>query len=217
MMPEATSVLHATNYFGPVFFYFTLNKAQSVYIDQHEHFIRQTYRNRCLIQGANGVLPLTVPVEKGRSPQQKIRDIRIAYHIPWQRNHWRSIVSAYKNSPFFDDYQPDIQHYFTKEFKFLFDLNLSIMDTMCQLLNLKGDILLTKDFEKTDGEFVNFRTSLTPKIPMVETAPWYMPVEYTQVFEDKFPFMPGLSILDLLFCAGPGALGYLGQEIPGKT
>lgn len=88
---------------------------------------------------------------------------------------------------------------------------------MCQLLNLKGDIRLTKGFENTDGEFVNFRTSLSPKIPIEEIAPWYMPVEYTQVFEDKFPFIPGLSILDLLFCVGPGALGYLGQEIPCKT
>lgn len=216
-MPEATTVVHATNYFGPVFFYYTLNQAETVYIEQHEHFIRQTYRNRCLIQGSNGVLPLIVPVEKGRTPQQKIRDLRIAYHTPWQRNQWRSIVSAYKNSPFFDDYQADIQHYFEKEFKFLFDLNMSIMNTMCQLLNLNTDIRLTQAFENSDAESGNFRTTLSPKIPLEDTAPWYSPVEYTQVFEDKFQFMPGLSILDLLFCCGSGAIGYLGQKITDKS
>lgn len=216
-MQEALPVLHATNYFGPVFFYYTLQKAPLVYIDQHEHFIRQTYRNRCYIQGSNGVLPLMVPVEKGRSPQQKIRDIRIAYHTPWQRNHWRSIVSAYKNSPFFDDYQADIQIYFEKEFRFLFDLNLAIMNTMCQLLNLDRTIHLTIGFENTGEESANYRTSLSPKIPLEETAPWYYPIEYTQVFEDKFPYTPGLSILDLLFCTGPGAIGYLGQKIVQKT
>lgn len=189
-------------FFGPVFYYYKAANAGTVFIEGFENYTRQTYRNRCIILGANGPLPLIVPVESGRRPQQPIRDIRIAYHTPWQRNHWRSIVSAYRNSPFFDFYAPEIEPFFREHYTFLFDYNLEILHKTLELLRVSCNIRITSGFETAEGYFENFREIFTPKVLFHDLDNSYKPVPYTQVFEDKFPFIPDLSILDLLFCKG---------------
>lgn len=205
MMGIKRNVILPSVFFGPVFYYYKIVHAGTVFIEGFEHYQKQTYRNRCIILGANGPLSLIVPVENGRSPQQPIRDIRIAYHSPWQRNHWRSIVSAYKNSPFFDFYAPDIEPFFRKQYTFLFDYNFEILHKTLKIMNFRSDIRLTSKFETAEGEFDNFRESFSPKFRFQKVESNYKPAPYTQVFEDKFPFVPDLSILDLLFCKGNAA------------
>ena len=53
----------ATTYFGPVQWYQKLNRFDGVLMEQHEHFLKQTYRNRCIIATTQGLQALTVPVE----------------------------------------------------------------------------------------------------------------------------------------------------------
>ena len=207
-------ILVSTAYFGPVYYYHRLYHAREVFLEQHEHFIKQTWRNRCMILAANGPMPLIVPVEHGRRPGVKIRDIRIAFHTPWQRNHWRSIFSAYKNSPFFDYYADSLHPFFHREYKFLFDLNTEIQNLLLKLMNIPGEVSLTESFEQVDPPFENLREKISPKTDLQSFDPEYKPSAYTQVFEDKFPFIPGLSILDLLFCTGPGSAVHLSQKFP---
>jgi len=65
--------------------------------------------------------------------------------------------------------------------------------------------MLTEGFEMVPGDFDNFRETISPKIKPAGEMPGAQPVPYTQVFENKFPFIPNLSVLDLLFNTGPGA------------
>jgi hypothetical protein len=204
-----SSVLLSTAYFGSVFYFRTILNARFAYIEKHEHFIKQTYRNRCYILGANGKLPLVVPVEQGRKPGQKITDIRIAYYTDWQKNHWRSIISAYKNSPFFDYYADDLQHFFKSKSKYLFDLNHEITNAILKMINHPVELSFTTAYESIDEPYINYRTVISPKLPVRTADIHYCPASYTQVFEDKFPFVPELSILDLLFCTGPGSVEIL--------
>lgn len=166
-----------------------------------------------MILAANGPLPLIVPVEHGRRPGLKIRDVRIAYHTPWQRNHWRSVCSAYKNSPFFEYYADLLYPFFHNEFKFLFDLNTEIQTCLLKLMQVPVKINYTESFEKVEEPFDNLREKISPKTEWKEVDPFYTPVAYTQVFEDKFPFVRDLSILDLLFCTGPESASHLRQKI----
>jgi len=212
MMGLKRNVLMPSVFFGPVYYYHKVVHSGIVFIEGYEHYLKQTYRNRCMILGANGPMPLIVPVEDGRRPQQPIRDTRIAYHTPWHRNHWRSIVSAYRNSPFFDYYAPDIEPFFRNHYTFLFDYNLEIFHKTLELLHIRPDIRITSGFETTGVEFDNFREAITPKLPFQDVDKTYRQVPYTQVFEDKFPFVPDLSILDLLFCKGNEALEVLKES-----
>jgi hypothetical protein len=209
MVPQISSVLLSTAFFGPVYYFRSAILANRIFIEKHEHFIKQTYRNRCIILAANGPLALVVPVEKGRRPGQMITDIRIAYHTPWQRNHWRSISSAYRNSPYFDYYADELLHFFEKKYTFLFDYNVEITKTVTELIGANINLNYTPGFEQIEKSVVNFREQISPKIILDSFDPEYKAIPYTQVFEDKFQFVPNLSILDLLFCTGPESLHYL--------
>jgi hypothetical protein len=209
MAPQISSVLLSTAFFGPVYYFRSAILANRIFIEKHEHFIKQTYRNRCIILAANGPLALVVPVEHGRRPGQKITDIRIAYHTPWQRNHWRSISSAYRNSPYFDFYSDELLHFFEKKYTFLFDYNVEITKTVTELIGANINLNYTPGFEQIEKSVVNFREQISPKIILDSFDPEYKAIPYTQVFEDKFQFVPNLSILDLLFCTGPESLHYL--------
>src|SRR5690606_5888026 len=130
----------STACFAPVQYYSKLSQFETVFIDQHENFQKQTYRNRYVILGANGPLSLIVPVVKGRGKKLNIRDLKISYDTDWQRNHWRTIFSAYNSSPFFEYYQDDIRPFFEKPSKYLFDFNMAPLETVGELVGLEFNI-----------------------------------------------------------------------------
>ena len=204
-MTQHTGILLSTAYFAPVRYFASLAAFSEPYIEQHEHFIKQTYRNRAVILGANGPIPLIVPVEKGREQKIKIKDLRISYDEEWQRNHWRTIFSAYNSSPFFEYYSDDLEPFFRKKHEFLFDFNQQITQTLLEILDLQTPIKLTGAFEQIPEGSLNFREKINPKAHRNFPDTHCTPQPYTQVFAEKFGFMADLSILDLLFNEGPSA------------
>jgi hypothetical protein len=204
-MIRNSAILLSTAYFGPVRYFSKLAVYPQIFIEQHENFIKQTYRNRTVILGPNGTIPLIVPVEKGREQKIKIKDLRIAYDEEWQRTHWRTIFSSYNSSPFFEYYADDLELFFRKKFNFLFDLNQQITETLLEILEIPANQHLTDDFEHVPQNCLNFRESINPKVHRALDDPSFEPKLYTQVFSEKFEFIPDLSILDLLFNEGPSA------------
>jgi hypothetical protein len=204
-MTQHTGILLSTAYFAPVRYFSKLAVYPEIYIEQHENFVKQTYRNRTVILGANGPISLIVPVEKGRSQKVKIKDLRIAYDEEWQRNHWRTIFSAYNSSPFFEYYADDIEMFFRKKHEFLFDFNQQITETILEILEIPVNLNLTKDFEQIPESCLNFREQISPKTHLINPDQHFIAQPYTQVFAEKFGFVPDLSILDLLFNKGPSA------------
>ena len=158
-----------------------------------------------VILGANGPISLIVPVEKGRSQKVKIKDLRIAYDEEWQRNHWRTIFSAYNSSPFFEYFADDVEMFFRKKHEFLFDFNREITETLLKILEIPIRLNLTEDFEQVPDNCLNFREQISPKTHLIDPDPHFVAQSYTQVFAEKFGFVPDLSILDLLFNEGPSA------------
>ncbi len=207
-----TPALLSTAYFGPTGYYSKLLLYNEVFIEQYENFTKQTYRNRCEIMGANGLIPLVVPVVKGRGPKILIRDILISYDTQWQRNHWRTIFSAYNSSPYFTYYKDDLRDYFNNRWKYLLDFNMAINERICELAGIDADIKLTSGFENVPEGTVNLRDFFTPKKHKGITDISFSAKEYTQVFSDKFGFVSNLSILDLLFNEGPNSFNRLSSS-----
>ena len=204
-MAHHPCILLSTAYFAPIRYFSKLAIYPEIYIEQHENFIKQTYRNRTVILGANGPISLIVPVEKGRAQKVKIKDLRIAYDEEWQRNQWRTIFSAYNSSPFFEYYADDIETFFRKKYNFLFDFNQQITETLTEILEIPLILNLTEEFEQIPENCLNFREQISPKNHLIDPDPHFMAQPYTQVFSEKFGFIPDLSILDLLFNEGPSA------------
>jgi len=210
-MTETHTALLSTAYLGPVQYYSKLLHYPEILIEQHENYPKQTYRNRCRILGGNGLLTLSIPVDKGPQLKVKTKDVRIATAEDWQRLHWRTIVSAYNNSPFFPYYQDELAPFFhEKKWKFLFDFNLEIQEKVMELLEMDAQIKLSTEFIKEEkGEMIDLREVIHPKKQRSKPDPHFSPEPYTQVFEEKFDFQPNLSVIDLLFNEGPESIGIL--------
>lgn len=208
----------ATTYFGPVQWYQKLNRFDGVLMEQHEHFLKQTYRNRCVIATTQGVQTLTVPVEapvgEGLAlSKTPIKDVRISNHGKWRTEHWNALQSAYGESPFFEYYEDDIRPFFEDRWEYLFDFNMAITEKMCELLDIHPHITLTESYQNSvpfgegRGVALDFRTVIHPKHPQEDSD--FSPKPYYQVYKERFGFLPNLSILDLLFNMGNEAVFYL--------
>lgn len=198
------SCLLSSTYFGPIQWYQKLNRYDTCFIEQHESFVKQTYRNRCVIATANGAQALTIPTVHGDSMQMK--DIRISDHANWRHVHWNALASAYGESPFFEFYQDDIRPFYEKRWEFLFDFNMEIMEKMTELLDLRPTTRVTKEYEKSVSH-ADFRDAIRPKHPLPDAD--FTPKRYYQVYEHRLGFLPNMSILDLLFNEGNEAIFYL--------
>lgn len=204
-----TSILLSTSYFPPVQYLSKLKNNPEIYIEQFENFGKQSYRNRCEIMTANGLISLTVPVEKANS-KILTRDMRINYDTNWQKMHFKGIESAYKNSPYYEYYIDDFGPFFDKRVTFLLDLNLAILNKMMEFLHLFTKVHLTTDYiPEGNPLFQDFRNTIHPKTSHRQADPDFIVRPYRQTFCDRFPFTPNLSGLDLLFCAGPDAQDFL--------
>ena len=156
---------------------------------------------------------LSIPVEKFDDVKCEMKDVRISDHDNWRHQHWNALLSAYGESPFFEYYQDDIRPFYEKKWKFLFDFNMEITHTLCELLDIQPDIRPTKEFLPMDktGEtalpYADFREVIRPKRPLADAD--FVPKPYYQVYEQKIGFQPNLSILDLLFNMGNESIFYL--------
>jgi hypothetical protein len=199
------SQLLSTAYLPPVE-YFALLLSEGAAIEREERYQKQSYRNRTVIMNGNGPLNLIIPtVHDGR--MGIVKEVRIEYVTPWQRAHWRSIESAYNNTPYYLYYKDALKPFYEQKFEFLYDFNLQIIQTLLKLMRLDKNIDSTTLFTPyTDDDP---RLLIHPKQARRENYPDRLRQPYYQVFEDKFGFIPNLSIIDLLFNEGPQASAYL--------
>ena len=196
------SVLLEVQYLPSVAYFAAFQGAPVVILEKHEHYTKQSFRNRCQIVSANGVLDLTVPTT-GKHGKISIAEIRIDYDQKWLSNHWRTIQSAYGKAPFFEHYQEDLKTVLFKKVSFLYDLNYELL-SMC-LKWMKQDVTIreTSTYEKdAENGVLDLRSAINPK-NVAKLREFYTPVPYYQVFGNTFA--GNVSIIDLIFCEGPGA------------
>lgn len=206
------SVILNTTYLGPIQFYARLMRSDAVFIEQFDSYQKQTYRNRCSILGANGVLDLTIPVVKNSGKKTLVKDVRIDYATRWQNNHWRSIFSAYNSSPFFEYYESDFVPFYEKKYPFLIDFNMELQQVIAKALELETTVQLTTDYLPVFNG-ADLRGAITPKQDQAKPALNFYAYPYTQTFSEKYGFVPNLSIIDLLFNTGPEAEMVLGKSV----
>lgn len=211
------STLFSTTYLGPIQFYAHLFNANKVFIEKHCNYIKQTYRNRCIISAANGPLSLAVPVDKQNKAKCPTRDIRISYDTPWQKLHWRSIVSAYNSSPYFEYYQDDFRPFYENKFDYLFDFNFELMKIVMDAIGYKPQIHFTNEYiPQSTNDYKDLRDVIHPKKKAYLLDPEFKSIHYRQLFEQKFGFTENISIIDLIFNKGPESLLVLKDSIHSK-
>lgn len=121
-------------YLAPVEYYSKLLNYDKIFIEQHDHYMKQTYRNRCTIAGPEGELALSIPTVKPEEPKCPMKDIRISDHGNWRHLHWNAIESAYNSTPFFEYYKDDFRPFYEKKYEFLTDFNEELCRLVCELI-----------------------------------------------------------------------------------
>lgn len=192
-----------TTYFGSVIYYQNLVRHSNVLIEAKEHFPKQSYRNRCDILSADGILSLSIPVKKPNGSKTPTEEIRLSNDENWRARHWRSIKTAYQSAPYFDYYGIEVHDLIHRKDDLLIDLNDAISSSIIEWLDLPVQLGRTKEFQPIIPD--DSREILVDKNKnnQFEQSP------YIQVFPSEQSFTPNISILDAVMCAGPLARNLL--------
>lgn len=197
-------ILVSTAYLAPVEYFSIILHADEIFIEKEENYLKQTYRNRCYILSAHGRQLLSVPVYLGSIHKTPIKDIRIDYSKRWQQVHLRAMIASYSASPYFEFYSEIFERIILKNHDFLLDLNMELTESVLGILKIKKPISYTTDFEAARNNEYDFRYNIKPKEQSL-----FPRKKYFQVFNNSEGFVPGLSIIDLIFNMGPDAVSYL--------
>lgn len=191
----------STCYFPPIPWFMVASRAGNFTIDIHEHYIKQTWRNRCRIMTANRKMDLVIPVKKFHN-HTPMNEIRIDYSTEWIRVHTNAIRSAYGKSAYFEHYSDVILSVYEGDYKpeLLIEWNEITLNAIIECLALP--VVYTNSAAYAESPLPDWRSIIVPdsKSPLLPATP-----KYIQVFEERHGFQRGLSVLDLLFCAGPDA------------
>ncbi|MEZ4875294.1 MAG: WbqC family protein [Flavobacteriaceae bacterium] len=196
-------LLHPT-YFPSITNMMAMAQASEVVFETEDNYQKQTYRNRTVIAHSNGKLPLHVPIQHSQKGlRQKTKEVRVDNSFPWQKQHWKSLQTAYRTSPFFEYYEDDLAPLFIQRVESLFEHNLAIFELLCELLGLEIPFSKTTEYLKNPPQ-KDLRFLVEAKKEQE------FPLEaYPQVLQKEGDFLKNLSVLDLLFNEGPNAVFYL--------
>jgi len=196
----------ATAYLAPIeYFYFLLNRESC--IEAHEFFQKQTYRSRCSIVTSTGVQTLSIPIVHFKS-KIPIKEVAIEYKTAWQRQHWKSIITAYNKTPYFLYYRDYFEPFFTRKFDTLFEFNYDLILLILKLMKAKTDLSFTSEYIKNYDNALDLRNNLSPKKISDFSLKFTLP-KYDRSFVHHTYFHRGISIIDLLFNKGNESLNYL--------
>lgn len=201
------TLLHPT-YFPSISHFVAIAQSENVTFEVEDNFQKQTNRNRTYIYSPNGIQLLNIPIKHSKENRQKTKDIKIEPEFDWQKQHFKSLETAYRSSPFFEYFEDDLRPIFDRKYIFLLDLNFEVLEIVLKCMRMKVDFCRTIEYfhEIEDNSVIDLRHLVEGK---KDNSTFQ---KYTQVFDDKYGFINNLSILDLLFNEGKYAMDYLKEQ-----
>lgn len=213
MKGKESTIIIELQYLPCVAYFTYLTLFDRVIIDIGEQYVKQSYRNRCRINGANKVENLIIPIRKN-SGNQRSSDIKIDYQQKWMNNHMRAIQSAYGKAPFFEYYAEEIFEIYSRKPLTLIALNQELLTKCLEFLELQIGVEFKSNIENNSiKEAYNAKSVIHPKKDLPQNT-LFSSEKYFQVFGKNF--VPNLSVIDLIFCEGPGSGHIIKKSISAK-
>ena len=207
------TALIESHYLPSIAYFAAVHGATDIMLEKHEHYVKQSYRNRCHIVSAQGRETLIIPLTS-KHGKVSISEVKIDYSQKWVNNHWRTIRSAYGKAPFFEHYADELEKQLFRRTIFLYDLTHDLLSMCLRWLKWSMTIKETEKFEKTaPASVLDLRSALNAK-DQANLSQFYLPITYRQVFGNTFAV--NVSVIDLIFCTGPEASGIILASVPQK-
>jgi hypothetical protein len=169
----------------------------------NKNFNKQTLRNRTYIYGPNKILKLSIPIKHSKE-SFTLENTLIENDFQWQKDHWKSIQSAYKSSPFFEFYEDGLRNIYFNNYNKLSVFNIECIKLVYEWLDISTKSSFTKTFKEKYNTEIDLRDMAEKNFDDK-----FIVKEYIQVFSPNHGFKNNLSILDLVFNQGPNSISYL--------
>lgn len=199
------------HYFPTLEFFCAAFPFSEIRLERHAHYVKQGWRNRTAVNTANGVRMLSVPLTT-KGNRVPMGAVTIDHSSGWARTHWRTIESAYRNSPFFEHYESDLRQVLFSEKEFLFELDRDILSVCLKWIGWKKNITETTIYDQKPAA-TDFRDVIMAKVPASERT-IYKPAPYYQVFGSTFA--DNLSLIDLVCCCGPSSVEIIERSLAAR-
>ena len=197
----------------------------SVLLEACENYQKQSYRNRCYILASDGPQMLQVPVVHGHKGEEslpgmslrgpvsspmRIQSVQVDYSTPWMLRTQRALDTAYETAAWYEYYRDSLFSLMDRKPETLWELNLSLINWCLEKCSIACKIESTADFAAPGSKADDYRYAIHPKRQDDVLQQLSLDRPYYQVFRDRMGgFVPGMSILDLLFNEGPDSILWL--------
>lgn len=191
-------------------------------------FDKHGWRNRNRIKTAQGAQWLTVPVCTHGKNHPANSEVLIDNTQPWRKKHLDSIRQSYARAPYVRDYLGIFEEIYSREWLRLLDLNMAFFRGLSDALGLRREILFASELD-VQGDPVSRLIDICRKVGASHFfegasgkdyidgdrfADAGVTLEYQNYQHPVYPqlhgpFLPFLSIVDLLFNCGPRSLEIL--------
>lgn len=215
--------VQSPGYFLPVEECGLLLAADVVVVADTFQFSRKSARHRAAIKSAAGARWLTVPVSGGAAAA-RLCDLAIDNSQPWPEEHWRAMEYNYHNAAYFPYYAGEIERLLASGAVKLAELLELTFEMVWRGLHAGARTVLASQLEpladRSDRVIAWARAcgadryllrpvelELLDRERIAAAGIALSPCEYrTAPYHQQYDgFLPGLSVLDLLFNEGPAA------------
>ena len=214
--------IHQPNYLPWLGFFHKMAQCDKFIILDNVQFARRMFFHRTKIKTSQkNALWLTIPVHD-KYGETKINEVFIDNSQNWKDKHLKSIKMNYHKAKFFSEYINFFEEIFNNNWEMLSDLTITIIRLLASFLEIKTELILASDLQVT-GKSTELLINLCKKVKANSyiSGPSgkrylkedefkknnieliyhkFIHPEYNQLYE---PFIPYLSVIDLLFNCGP--------------
>jgi hypothetical protein len=196
-------------------------------------YTRRDWRNRNRIKTAGGTRWISIPVQTRGRYTQRIDATRIV-DPSWARSHWSAIEQAYRATPYFESVAETLGplYAFAGELERLSEVNRAFLRELCAQLGIATPITWSTDYDTADDRSqrlldICLATGATEYVsgPLARAyldvdafaaagvdVEWFDYSGYPEYPQPHGAFDHAVSVVDVLFCAGPDSRRFLKQK-----
>jgi len=219
---------HQPQYLPWLGYFHKIYEAQAFVFLDNVQYEERGYQNRNRIRTKDSWIWLSVPVLKTKEAYPNISRVYIDNSQDWHKSHWRSIYLNYARSAFFKEYSGFFEDLYSKKWERLIDLNIHLIKSINQFLGIDKKIYLESQFKINSAStqrIIDICQALKADVYLsgsggkayLEEEKFqqnnikliYQQFKHPEYAQLHKPFLPFMSIIDLMFNHGPDSLKIL--------